>query len=256
MKRKIKNIPLKIKAVGDLDEETQSGQFEAYASVFDVVDSYNEVVRKGAFAEDLKVWAKSDAPIPVLWGHDLFDMFNNIGHIEEASEDDHGLRVKGQLDTSTPQGAQAYKLIKSKRVTDLSFAYDVIESGETEEDGNKVVELKKLKIYEISIVPIGANPATEFLAVKSRLKDLVDRKKDDDGEIDLAASLRATRDVLDEMIKALEGGDDNEKDGDDPDEPEDDDTDESDDEGDGGEGDSKSDERPTYRERLLELIEI
>ncbi|WP_197729220.1 HK97 family phage prohead protease [Rhizobium ruizarguesonis] len=43
------------KAVGDED----SGEFEGYGSVFGIVDSYNEVVDKGAFADSL---AKNGLP--------------------------------------------------------------------------------------------------------------------------------------------------------------------------------------------------
>ena len=166
-----KDFAAKIKAAGP-DDGLEDGQFTAYASVFGNVDSYGDVVVKGAFADDLKAWESSGAPIPLLWGHDMADMFNNIGHVIEASEDDRGLLVKAQIDTSTANGAQAYRLIKGRRVTDLSFAYDVQDAAPGELDGQKVLELHKLKLYEVSVVPIGANRETEFLAVKRAAEHL------------------------------------------------------------------------------------
>ena len=48
-----------------------------------------------------------------------------------------------------------------------SFAYDEIDSGPAVHDGDHVWELRELKLYEVSIVTIGANQETEILAVKS-----------------------------------------------------------------------------------------
>ncbi|MDN6622389.1 MAG: HK97 family phage prohead protease, partial [Bifidobacterium crudilactis] len=55
-----------------------------------------------------------------------------------------------------------------KRLSQLSFAFDVLEDGTTElDDGTKAHELRKLKVYEASFVPVGANQDTSIVAVKS-----------------------------------------------------------------------------------------
>lgn len=145
------------------------GEFTAYASVFDVKDSYGDVVRKGAFAETLGQWfgEGSSRVLPLLYGHNMSDPDLNIGEIVAAAEDDHGLKVHGRFDLEGGKGPQVYRLVKGRRVSELSFAYDVIEGGpaKSEEFGDHY-ELTKLKLYEVSIVPVGANPDTEILAVK------------------------------------------------------------------------------------------
>lgn len=152
----------------------EEGQFEAYAAVFDVKDSHGDIIRKGAFAETLAEWDASDAPIPALWGHDFADMHNNIGHVVKAEEDDRGLKVTVQLDLEHPNGKQAHRLISQKRVTDLSFAFDVedykVHSAKDDEDG--YTELLKLGLFEVSVVPIGANREAGFLAVKTSARKL------------------------------------------------------------------------------------
>ena len=50
----------------DIDEE--KGTFTGFASVFDVVDSYNEVVLPGAFKKTLK---ENDGKFPLTWFHDI-----------------------------------------------------------------------------------------------------------------------------------------------------------------------------------------
>lgn len=168
-----KNAPLKVKFAGS-DDGLEEGQFVAYASVFDVKDSHGDIIRKGAFEDTLAEWGKGDAPIPVLWGHDFADMHSNIGYVTEAEEDDRGLKVTAQLDLDHPNGKQAHKLISQKRVTDLSFAFDVDEykviEGKEGEPGH--TELLKLGLHEVSVVPVGANRETEFLAVKNSARKL------------------------------------------------------------------------------------
>ena len=143
-----------------------AGTFEAYASVFDNVDSHGDVVRRGAFTDTLKEWEASGRPVPVLWGHNMDDPDYNIGHLLEAVEDEHGLRVRAQIDLEGPKGQQVHRLLKSGRVAQMSFAYDVLDGGPVEKDGADVYELRRLKLYEVSVVPIGANQETSLLDVK------------------------------------------------------------------------------------------
>lgn len=157
------------------DDSLEDGTFTAYASVFDVKDSYGDVVRKGAFADTLAAWAKSDNLIPLLFGHNMEDPDYNIGYIEEAKEDDHGLFVKGVIDLDSPKGRQVYKLIKGRRLSQLSFAYDILEGAwvdkaesksANEDDLGSYYELRKMKLHEVSLVTVGANSETEVLSVK------------------------------------------------------------------------------------------
>lgn len=169
----IKSAPLKVKAAGE-DGGLEEGQFEAYAAIFDVKDSHGDIIRKGAFAETLKGWEGSEASIPVLWGHDFNDAFNNIGRVLKAEEDDEGLKVLAELDLENPNGKQVHRLISQKRVTDLSFAFDVedykVHSSKSEEDG--YTELLKLGLYEVSVVTVGANRQTRFTDVKSTARKI------------------------------------------------------------------------------------
>lgn len=167
---KLKDFSVQFKA--GPDDGLADGEFTAYASVFGNKDSYGDVVMPGAFLEDLQSWKDSGNVIPLLFGHNMQDPDYNIGHVVEAKEDDHGLLVHARLDLDSPKAAQVYRLIKGRRLSQMSFAYDVLEGGEAERtkaDGTKehVYELRKLKVYEVSTVPIGANQETEILAVKA-----------------------------------------------------------------------------------------
>lgn len=163
----IKSCVAQVKAAGPTDG-LEEGQFVAYASVFDNVDSYGDVVRKGAFADSLTEWKDSGDPIPVYWSHLMSaDPEMNLGHVLEASEDDHGLKVRVQLDLENPKAVQVYRLLKGRRVRQMSFAYDIVDAGPAKIDGRDVLELRALKVHEVSVVPIGANQETDVLAVKA-----------------------------------------------------------------------------------------
>lgn len=160
---KFKDMTFQVKA----DDDSGEGEFTAYAAVFDNIDAYGDVIRKGAFAGTLAEWSESGNTIPVLYGHDFRDPFANIGAVVDASEDERGLKITAKLDMDNEKAAQVYRLVKQKRLSQMSFAFDVVEGAPAEVDGEHVYELRSLKLYEVSVVPIGANQETEILAVKA-----------------------------------------------------------------------------------------
>lgn len=166
-----KSRPLRIKAVGE-DDDLAEGTITAYASVFGNIDSCGDVVEKGAFSRTIKEWEERDDVLPLLWGHNTSDPDYNIGAVTKASEDDTGLLIEASFDLDNPKAAQVYRLCKGRRVHDLSFAFDIAESGEGKVDDRPVRMLKDLDLYECSIVPYGANPQTEIVAVKHAIESM------------------------------------------------------------------------------------
>lgn len=164
------------------DDGLEAGQFEAYASTWiREPDSYGDVVKKGAFRDTLKAWAKSGAVLPILYGHDIANPFNNLGgasaKLGDLVEDEHGLKVKASLDLENPTAMQVYRMLKGRRINQMSFAFDVIDAAEVnlrKDDGTAVPvrELRKMNLHEISVVPFGANADTEVLAVKAAAEGL------------------------------------------------------------------------------------
>ena len=157
-----KSAPLTVKAAGTADGLAE-GQFIGYASVFGNIDSYGDIVERGAFARTLKEWGTKQAQIPVLWGHDMVDPFANIGGLEHAEEDDHGLKVTGSLDLENPTAAQVYRLLKSGRASTMSFAFNTRDS-ERKSDANHLLDLD---LFEVSIVPVPANDQATIVGVKA-----------------------------------------------------------------------------------------
>ncbi|MFD5676119.1 HK97 family phage prohead protease [Streptomyces sp. NPDC127040] len=160
---------MRIKAAGE-NEGTDDGVFEAIVAAYNV-DSVGDKIMPGAFGETLDEWKSSGNPIPVLWSHMSHDPDYHIGEVLEAEERPEGLWVKARIDLDSPKAAQVYKLLKGRRVTQFSFAYDVLDGGPSKtkaDDGESdSFELRRLKLYEVGPTLIGANQATELLDVKS-----------------------------------------------------------------------------------------
>ncbi|WP_338683935.1 HK97 family phage prohead protease [Streptomyces acidiscabies] len=164
---RIKTCAVRIKAAGT-NEGTEEGVFEAIVAAYNL-DSVGDKITPGAFAETLAEWKGRGDPIPVLWSHMSHDPDYHIGEVLEAEERPEGLWVKARIDLDEGTKARkVYDLLKGRRVTQFSFAYDVEEGSWVEvKDGPGYYELRKLKLYEVGPTLIGANQSTELLDVKS-----------------------------------------------------------------------------------------
>lgn len=166
-----KDFAARVKAAGVADGLAE-GQFVAIVSVFGNEDSVGDVVRPGAFTDTLAEWGAKGDPIPVIWSHDWADPFSHVGVVVEAVETLQGLEVTGQIDDldTNPTSAQVYRLLKGRRVTQFSFAYDVREGAWVEDDSHQYggyYELRRLKLHEVGPCLVGANQETELLAAKA-----------------------------------------------------------------------------------------
>ena len=170
MEHKYKEFPMQ-KSEGD------AGTISGYFSTYDrIPDSYGDVIAKGAFTETIQKRKESGHPFPLCWNHDMNLI---IGSVDPDNIKD---TEKGPLMTAsffnTPLAQEKREIVKSGVVYQFSFAYDVLEAGPVElEDGIKANELRKLDLFEVSIVPIPANQNAVMTDVKAGKRN---SKKDAD----------------------------------------------------------------------------
>ena len=148
------------------------GMVKGYAATFvREPDSYGDVIAKGAFAKSLERWAplyEEGKRIPLLYGHNMDDPMFNIGTVVLAKEDDYGLYVEAEFDPENEKAQYVRKLVQEGRLYQFSFAFSVLDQGETElEDGREANELRELDIYEVSLVQIPANQTAVVTEVKA-----------------------------------------------------------------------------------------
>jgi uncharacterized protein len=216
-----KAFPALVKAAGP-DDGLREGEYRALVSVFGTVDAHGDVVLPGAFTDTLAEWKASGDRIPVWWSHQLHDPDYNIGEVVDAEEAEHGLEAHVRIDLDNAKAQQVYRLLLARRVTQHSFTYDILDADWAQLDGAEVYQLRKLKLYELGPTPIGANPDTDLLAVKTvthQLAGLAARFKTGRAlSAKNETTLREARDQLalavdriDDVLSALEPADEPEK---------------------------------------------
>lgn len=206
---KVKTLPIGGVKAGPEDGLAE-GEFIVYPSTFTrKADAYGDVIAPGAFLDDIAARKESGNILPGLYGHRMDDPDFFVAEAIEESEDEHGWRIKGKFDLESPKGEQVYRLVKGRRLNQLSFAYDVLESGKAEDEaGEAVNELRKVKAYEFSFVPVGANQDTSVVAVKALADDMASGIKA--GRVLSSkneSALREARDSIDSVLASLDDQD-------------------------------------------------
>jgi HK97 family phage prohead protease len=149
-------------------EVKDTGEFTGYASVFDVLDTYRDVVKPGAFAATLANWKAKDKLPPILWQH---DSRIPLGPHLEMAEDGHGLFVRGKLLVNEIEKArEAHALLKNGVISGMSIGFDIAEDGMEYDGKTNVWNLTKVNLWENSLVTFPANAEAQVEEVKSALE--------------------------------------------------------------------------------------
>ena len=142
-----------------MDEE--AGTFTGYASVWDVLDSWGDMVIKGAFKRTIK----NKKEFPLLWSHDVSEP---IG-ILTAEEDEKGLLITGQLALDVPRASSLRSLMKIRAVKGLSIGFRTVREEFDKETG--VRKLKEIDLWEVSLCVFQACPEAVIEDVKADRRD-------------------------------------------------------------------------------------
>jgi HK97 family phage prohead protease len=149
------------------DSLTEQGTFSGYGSVFNVVDSWDDIVAPGAFTKSLQNLASKGRAVPILWQHDTE---NPIGVWSGLKEDSVGLFGDGALWLDDAASAKlAYKGMQSRAITGLSIGYITRSADYDQKTGIRT--LKELDLIEISVVTNPANDEARITNFKSRLAE-------------------------------------------------------------------------------------
>ena len=156
-----------------IKSDDDSGKISGYFATYDrIPDSYGDVIAKGAFTETIQNRKDSGHPFPLCWGHDLNQIIGAV-YPEDIEETEKGPLMTASFFNS-PLAQEKREIVKAGVVYQFSFAYDVLDSGEvTLDDGTKANELRKLDLFEVSIVPIPANPRAEVTDIKATVAEAV-----------------------------------------------------------------------------------
>lgn len=151
------DIPFEIKSISD------SGAFTGYGSVFNVKDSYSDIVIKGAFTNSLNQWKEKGRLPALLWQH---KMDEPIGYYTKMVEDENGLYLEGQLlIDDDPLAKRAHAHMKAKSLSGLSIGY-ILNDYDYDKEKSAFI-LKDIDLWEVSVVTFPANDEARIDNVKS-----------------------------------------------------------------------------------------
>lgn len=162
-----KSFGFDTKAVAAEPDEDGMVFVRAYGSVFNVLDSHEDMTVQGTFKDTLEAWATKGAPIPSYYNHGLFsgDPHDNIGYLSEAKEDDHGLDVMIGLDVGhNEKAAYVHRLIKQGRLRELSIGYipkswEYVKKDGATSEWDTYRKLTAVDLLEVSFVSVASNSA-------------------------------------------------------------------------------------------------
>lgn len=180
---------INLKAMKMLDDG--AGGFEGYGSVFGNVDSYGDVIVKGAYADTLDSFKRDGF---IACDHEWEYKGGVIGYVTEAFEDDYGLFIRTQFH-STPDAQEIRVKMRERmaagKTVGLSIGYSVARQGALYVPVAKAMEyiraehlaaaqeyfsrypdaeiriLLKINLFETSVVTRAANRAAMATAIKS-----------------------------------------------------------------------------------------
>lgn len=148
-----------IKAV----REDQNLYVEGYAAVFANVDSYNDLIQKGAFVNTIN--GTNRDRIAFCKDHDLRDV---IGVIVDLREDEKGLWFRAKI-SKTRDGKDVEILLEDGALKEFSIGYITKAYDWNEEEGIRT--LTEIELWEISLVTRAANDQAKVIATEIKSED-------------------------------------------------------------------------------------
>ncbi len=150
----------------DLKADGPEGRIEGLASVFGNIDLHGDRIMAGAF----------DASLTELGGKVKMFMRHTdpIGVFDSVTATQKALKVSGVPLQDVQAGREGLALARAGALDALSVGIRVTKERFVRDKGdrNEVREILEAELFEVSLVPFGANPKARVTAVKARTRDV------------------------------------------------------------------------------------
>lgn len=166
----------------ELREGDSTIRVVGHAAVFNqeanIAGAFREVIRPGAFTR-----AIGESDVPFLIEHDDLPLARNTSGTLKLSQDEIGLRIETELDTTDPDVQRIVPKMRRGDLSKMSFAFRVkSEEWEDLDSDMPLRVLRDLDLFDVSIVTTPAYSGTDIA-----LRSLDDAR----GEIEAAANAAA-----------------------------------------------------------------
>lgn len=153
---------------------TKSIEGRAVTGLFAIhgnIDSYGDISHPGSFTKTI---VESLPRVKFLWNHDIFGgpPVAKITRLQEvgrealpekvlalAPDATGGVEVVREY-LKTPRGDELLTAVQEGAVDEMSYGYDPMKWDMSEVNGQQVRNLREVRLWEVSDVIFGANPAT------------------------------------------------------------------------------------------------
>lgn len=185
------------------------GAFSGYGAMFGNVDSYGDVIERGAFKETLRSWEEKGKLPPMLLQHGggflggADDMLP-VGSWTSMQENSRGLKVEGRLFAlGTERGQYLHEGLKAGAIDGLSIGYRAKEFVLGTKPGEPRRTLKSLDLVEVSIVTFPANDKARVGSVKSADIDDINTLADAESLLREAGGLQWSKKVTTDFVSKV-----------------------------------------------------
>lgn len=179
----------------EIKKEGDNLYIEGYAAKFSNVDSYNDIIKQGAFALFL---ASEDAKrVRLCYQHD-FDQV--IGVIESMSEDEQGLKFRAKI-SNTTLGKDVATLMEDGAINEFSIGYRTVKYSMDNEKEIRILE--ELYLYEISPVTRAANEKATLQSSERKEETIETEVKTEKQKQEMEEELKKLQGELAEAKKEL-----------------------------------------------------
>lgn len=148
------------------------GYFAVYNSKYWLWDEAYETIEPGAFER------QTNGDIRALTNHDsTLVLGRTTAGTLELREDEKGLWGRVTINQNDRAAMDLYERVKRGDVSQCSFGFDILDQEvEYPETGPTVWHIRKVKLYEVSVVTFPAYEETSVEARKNELKTIKKRK--------------------------------------------------------------------------------
>lgn len=151
------------------------GYFAVFGAQYWLWDEGYETIEQGAFD------GQTETDVRALINHDTtYVLGRTTAGTLILKQDEKGLLGRVTINPKDQDAVNLYERVKRGDVTQCSFGFDVLDQiVEYTDEGPTVWRIKKVKLYEVSIVTFPAYEETSVQARKAEAEEIKRRKKED-----------------------------------------------------------------------------
>lgn len=168
--RQVRSVPSTFEVRSDDNGKYIEGYFAVFNSDYEIFSDVTESVAPEAFNETL------GRDIKALCDHDTrLVLGRNKAGTLELRTDSHGLWGRITINPNDTDAVNLYERVKRGDVDQCSFGFNILdEETEFRDDGSVHFTIRKVELYEVSVVTF---PAYSETSVSARAQDVAEIKK-------------------------------------------------------------------------------